>query len=1677
MSNIRQAEGGNLIVSGWALTSASRWLLTFHDQDDKSINGEVRKGIPRADVANNFPQYYNEAAGWEFEISSGTFKKLKEIKAQLFTEDGSASSIHKVDAGKVKPLPGQPVVTQKALPSRLAISRIEIDNRADEAIISGWVLTEADRWFITLRNQLGQVLNGRLTKGIYRADIAYKMPQYFDENSGWEFRVPLSEYRSVEKLTAELMTDAGTVKAHKDIDPQQVRQVNAAQAPRFALSSAQVNEQGDTLTLSGWRLVSGGRSLIIVRDANGNAIDGEFTYGLRRSNVAARFPSFYDTHSGWEFKAKVGKSQRTPTITAELVTETGNIATSKEVNWPKVVEKNTAPPEASAISIVTAQFNPQRRHILAEGKLERGLSVSAVEITSSAGRIFSQTHLKSLPTGKDGLRRWQFQTPCSGLEEGESLIAAVKSKGDKAIRLIEIKETSAFSKLSRPASLAPDKPRLVDIETEATLAAAEAFATSVEARPAPLKTSPGTVTYFPPFAAAADLTNHYHRAAWYLTGAGRSIEQVTMALRTPDLKVGEKPPYFGDAMADNGNIRLIDADDAYYEALVRARLIFVWQALPAEALARLRKLGPGCQVMTVGTDDLESTEYGNYCRAQWMALGKPERDALLADSQAKFRARLEQLRAEGKEAAVVFGTGPSIDKAFDYDFSKCLTVVCNTSVADDELLDHIKPAFVCAGDVVSHFGVSAYAERFRADLVKALKERDLLFFTSAAFGFLLSAKFPEIKDKIIFCDQRHQGANIDLDAIWSLPRLDSTLNIHMLPIAATFSDLIFVLGCDGKNPDPEKNEDFWAHSAKTHYHDLVDTGHQSHPTFDARRQTSTFSRYLDSAEESCQAGELAGKMYFSLEPSFTPALKARPVPGHFMKPVKGKKQLTRQSQAKLQVVDKPLRVLIVSKCAPHLFSGGRYHAAMIAEALAQRGHDIVMWFDNKPYWWSYLALNPNHDRIRFWINDFDESPAERFDVVFVIPDSSSDPKAYMAALECAQFSNAKVILLNFESPNWYNELSPEPRDPSLWTFWHTTSTFSDAILSSARESTRYALDYYDTVQPHTVFVDAPPSINTYAADLVAGRHIEPRKQVICISRFGSFAKHKNIDAVLRLIPSEMSGYTLALVVGTAPLPPADELEAFENKLKRKGVKLRILHGISDVEKFEEIAKSKLMIFQSSFEGFGYPPIEAQYMGRPCVAFDLPVLREFSEGNISFIERGNYRAFRDEVGRILTDFTPQTYVGLKAAIAPTAAIPAFSDRLQSILDTLATTSDLAVDAYDESAFHTLCEAHREALKLSAETPAHSSQLPLHIVQPEVTPENVDMADVRKYVRAALQKAPDDTPLELIELISSTVEPGRLTPVLKNGLKPETWLQPDIFTAAASVEDAAQRMTAAAAARSLLASCNWALPRTFDRSLFMANAINMCQTYDQTLGLLRRQLRNKEGLLALKDASLRPATEQDLPVLFDEIILRRSYYFATNNPAPYILDGGANFGLATYGFLQQYPDAQIVAFEPGRAAARALKENAENNGWRNVTVRQVALAAEEGVAYFNEPQHMSMGGSLTNRLKDSAYAMDSYEVPTIPLSRFIDRPVDLLKLDIEGAEMPVLEEIRNHLDKVRRIFIEVHATEGHSSLESVDHVVRQLSAAGFGCYCEPAKASASLNKFNKNGAGSYVVWAAK
>jgi len=129
------------------------------------------------------------------------------------------------------------------------------------------------------------------------------------------------------------------------------------------------------------------------------------------------------------------------------------------------------------------------------------------------------------------------------------------------------------------------------------------------------------------------------------------------------------------------------------------------------------------------------------------------------------------------------------------------------------------------------------------------------------------------------------------------------------------------------------------------------------------------------------------------------------------------------------------------------------------------------------------------------------------------------------------------------------------------------------------------------------------------------------------------------------------------------------------------------------------------------------------------------------------------------------------------------------------------------------------------------------------------------------------------------------------------------------------------------------------------------------------------------------------------------------YADDRPPPdVVVDLGANAGFATLFFKRRYPHARVVAVEADpRAYARLVQNVGTLEG---VTTFHCAVAAEDGTMPFYCSPLSSIGSSLDRRSPGD----EEVPIEALTLSSLLDRSgvahVDLLKIDVEGAEAAVL-----------------------------------------------------------------------
>jgi len=162
-------------------------------------------------------------------------------------------------------------------------------------------------------------------------------------------------------------------------------------------------------------------------------------------------------------------------------------------------------------------------------------------------------------------------------------------------------------------------------------------------------------------------------------------------------------------------------------------------------------------------------------------------------------------------------------------------------------------------------------------------------------------------------------------------------------------------------------------------------------------------------------------------------------------------------------------------------------------------------------------------------------------------------------------------------------------------------------------------------------------------------------------------------------------------------------------------------------------------------------------------------------------------------------------------------------------------------------------------------------------------------------------------------------------------------------------------------------------------------------------------------------LRPGTS-DLMVL-RKIFVDDEYKLPFDLKPKVIVDAGANIGCATLGFRLKFPEATLHAIEPESGNFRLLQQNC--GSLPNVHLHQAALWPTPGFINLHNP----LNEPWAFMCEEAASG-----VPTLTMPALIEQcggHIDLLKLDIEGAEKVLFESNpQSWLPQVKAIAIELH-----------------------------------------------------
>ena len=191
---------------------------------------------------------------------------------------------------------------------------------------------------------------------------------------------------------------------------------------------------------------------------------------------------------------------------------------------------------------------------------------------------------------------------------------------------------------------------------------------------------------------------------------------------------------------------------------------------------------------------------------------------------------------------------------------------------------------------------------------------------------------------------------------------------------------------------------------------------------------------------------------------------------------------------------------------------------------------------------------------------------------------------------------------------------------ALWFFWYWLPVARSRCVVTISEAIRQALLRSVRCDPNKVIVVHNPVSDEF-------RPIPKQFDSVCprILHIGT-TPNKNLPRVAEAL----EGIDCMLVV--IGILPEDQAQVLE----RHGIRHENRFNLSRQELLEEYARADVLMFASTYEGFGLPIIEANAVGRPVVTSNLPPMPEVAGEAACLVDPHDVSSIREGLLRIMQD---------------------------------------------------------------------------------------------------------------------------------------------------------------------------------------------------------------------------------------------------------------------------------------------------------------------------------------------------------------------------------------------------------------------------------------------------------
>jgi len=266
-------------------------------------------------------------------------------------------------------------------------------------------------------------------------------------------------------------------------------------------------------------------------------------------------------------------------------------------------------------------------------------------------------------------------------------------------------------------------------------------------------------------------------------------------------------------------------------------------------------------------------ELSTYASLYYYTFNKYERNSFLELSKKNYLRLLKKI--DGFKDAFCFARGPSFDKVMNFKYPfKSFKIICNSIVKDQEFLKYIKnPHLITFGDP-GIFGLSKYGAEIQKLALEFVKKYDSFIMVPEGNMPLLLAHHSSLRDNIIGIPTNARFYNFPSLDLFFVKSDENQLTSFMIPVASAVAKNIYIIGADGMNNKDKKFS--WKNSNSTMLNNkLLQNLYDLHPSFYRDSINVDYQKYNKCVKDIIEYGESLKKKYYSLTPSYIPALSKR----------------------------------------------------------------------------------------------------------------------------------------------------------------------------------------------------------------------------------------------------------------------------------------------------------------------------------------------------------------------------------------------------------------------------------------------------------------------------------------------------------------------------------------------------------------------------------------------------------------------------------------------------------------------------------------------------------------------------------------------------------------------------------------------------------------------------------